>query len=78
MFGRIFGRDRLLFMAAGERARRSHERWLNRAMRDRTRVYPTIPLRRVADGGFAPVTSTREGRAWADMWWQVTLDQVDS
>lgn len=75
MLGRIFKRDGVL-LAAGERARLVHERWLNRALADRTRSFPIIPTRRVADGGFAKLMATPEGRAWARQWWESALSRV--
>lgn len=74
MFGRLFRRESLPDKAA--LFRRVHERWLTRAMASPAR-YPRIPVRRVADGGFAPLVSRPGGRELADRWWTIALDRVD-
>ncbi|MEO1007303.1 MAG: hypothetical protein AAFX79_01920 [Planctomycetota bacterium] len=59
-----------------EAFRRTHERWLNRAIR-RRRPYPVIPAIRVDAGGFERLTGTPLGRAWADQWWHDTFRAMD-
>lgn len=76
MFRFSFADDFLL--SAAERARRLHSRWLTRAFRHGgARGVPRIPTRPVSEGGFQPVTSTPDGRAWADRWWRDTLELED-
>jgi hypothetical protein len=67
----------LLLETAGERARRLHGAWLTRALTDSSRAYPRIPVRPVHEGGFAAVTATVAGRAWADGWWGQALERVE-
>lgn len=55
-------------LEASEKARLVHSAWLTRALRS-GRSWPTIPLRRASEGGFAPVMRTPEGRAWVESWW---------
>lgn len=74
MFRRLFSREDLPDKAA--LFRRAHERWLTRAMAS-PRAYPRIPLRRVADGGFAPLVSRPGGRERAERWWAMALERVD-
>jgi len=52
--------------------RRVHERWLERALRAPDRV-PRIPVRRVADGGFARLLARPAGRLAAARWWDRVL-----
>ncbi len=59
-----------------EVARQLHSRWLSRALASK-KVYPRIPVRPVAEGGFSGLTQTEEGRAAIDAWWQATLEMVD-
>jgi hypothetical protein len=54
----------------------THERWLNRALSAGASV-PRIPLRRVADGGYAELSSTPTGRAHAALWWDRALSRVE-
>lgn len=63
-----------------ERARLSHERWLNRAL-ERERLghaLPTIPTRAEREGGFSRLMSTALGRAWAYAWWEGTLGSLEA
>jgi len=53
-----------------------HARWLTRALRT-GRAYPRIPCRRVADGGFARLMATRQGRQIAQGWWYRALEELD-
>lgn len=53
-----------------------HELWLTKALAS-NRSFPHIPLRRVADGGFAPMLARPTGPARAERWWALALDQVD-
>jgi len=53
-----------------------HARWLTRAIRS-GREYPRIPCRRVADGGFARLMATRDGRKIAQGWWYRALEELD-
>lgn len=76
MFGRLFQR-REDFLEAGARARLVHQLWLNRALERPRGSWPVIPLRRVSDGGFDGLMRTREGRAWAAMWWASTWGILD-
>ena len=64
-------RDRVL--SAGEKARMLHGRWLTRALAHPRERWPLIPLRRVAEGGFAALMTHPNGRAWAEAWWDATL-----
>lgn len=57
-------------------ARRTHSRWLSRAIRAGARV-PRIPTRRVDEGGFDADMATAEGRAWAREWWEHALASPD-
>lgn len=59
-----------------EQMRQAHSHWLTGALAS-DRVYPKIPLRRVADGGFSGLISSPAGRRWADLWWNAALDRVD-
>lgn len=67
-------------LSHGERARRYHERWLNRALaleRSGAKI-PKIPARAEADGGFDRLMSTTLGRAWARSWWETTLSTLEA
>jgi len=64
------------FLSTRERMIREHARWLTQAVR-RPGRYPRIPVRKVADGGFARLMASREGRAVADSWWFEALERVD-
>lgn len=75
MLGRFFQRDPRV-LTASEKARLLHGRWLTRALGSRRQPWPVIPLRRVSEGGFSPLMSSREGRAWAEAWWESTLGLV--
>lgn len=69
MFRNLFSkRGKILW--AGEKARRVHSRWLSDAIAHRVPTYKRIPVRKVSEGGFAPVMATTEGREWADGWWE--------
>ena len=74
MVWRVLRRVDMLWL--GERARRVHEAWLNEALKNPDR-WPRIPTRRVSDGGFGPMMSKPEGRAWARQWWGDVLVESD-
>jgi hypothetical protein len=74
MFWRLFSREKAL--ERGEAARRLHSSWLSRAIR-REKSYPRIPIRRVDQGGFDALMGTSYGRACAEAWWMMALEQVD-
>jgi hypothetical protein len=59
-----------------ERFRREHSAFLTRALLGGPR-YPTIPTRRVADGGFDALTRTPAGRARASRWWAAIFWRMD-
>jgi hypothetical protein len=59
-----------------ELARRIHSEWLTRAVSGQ-KVYPRIPVRPAAEGGFSDLLRTPEGRASADQWWETALEMVD-
>ncbi len=78
MLGWTPGRRRRVH-EAGEAARLEHSAWLTVALGiggDADR-YPRIPVRRVADGGFAAVVARPEGRRWTQRWWGRAFDLVD-
>jgi len=54
--------------------RRTHERWLTRALRGEARAV-RIPVRRVDEGGFDALRARR--REAADRWWRRVLLRVD-
>ena len=74
MLGRLFKQGSAF--PAGERARRVHEAWLTRVMETGMPV-PRIPVRLVADGGFAVLVADPVGRRWADTWWKLALERLD-
>jgi len=74
MIWRWFSRSARL--EAGARFRRQHSLWLRRAVAER-RQYPLIPTRRTDCGGFARLRATPEGRARAELWWELALERVD-
>ncbi len=55
--------------------RRTHERWLTRAVAAATPA-PRIPVRRVDDGGFDDLTATPRGREVAGRWWRMAFSKV--
>ncbi|MEM7229668.1 MAG: hypothetical protein AAF432_12725 [Planctomycetota bacterium] len=55
---------------------RDHGVWLTDALRTRPDV-PRIPVRKVAEGGFAHLSTSPEGRRIAQHWWESALDQLD-
>ena len=59
-----------------ERMIREHGSWLTEALRTRRDV-PEIPVRKVSEGGFAGLSATEEGRRFARLWWETTLQKVD-
>lgn len=73
MLRQFFGDD---FLArVGAQARAMHSRWLTRALHHGGgKGVPRIPVRRVSDGGYAPVMATVEGREWAAQWWAEALE----
>lgn len=60
-----------------ESMRRTHARWLTRALRTTPARMHRIPRRRVDEGGFDRLMRTRAGRAWADRWWERAFDAAD-
>lgn len=60
----------------GLRMIREHAAWLSRVLSSR-RPQPRIPVRRVADGGFARLTSTPAGRYRAERWWDALLERLE-
>lgn len=76
MVGRLFQSGSWL-PTSGEKARMLHGRWLTRALSERTRRWPVIPTRPVADGGFSRLRLLPEWRAWADEWWETALGAID-
>lgn len=73
MFRRLLALDD--FEARGALMRRLHSLWLTRAMKHGSRSVPRIPTRLVSEGGFAPIMATREGREWAESFWNDTLGE---
>lgn len=63
-------------LEAGAKFRREHSLWLSRALIER-RQYPVIPTHRSDRGGFARLRATPEGRARAELWWELALQRVD-
>jgi len=55
------------------RMRRTHERWLTRALAAEVPL-PRIPARLVSEGGFARELASPAGRRWILRWWEDTLD----
>lgn len=70
----LFGRKK--WMTLGDRYRTEHSVWLTGAMGGH-RSFVRIPVRRSDEGGFSPMTSRTEGRARADLWWQLAFDRTD-
>lgn len=66
-------RDRL---EAGRRFRAQHSAWLTGAITS-GRQYPSIPTRRVSDGGWAALMSRPGGSVRAERWWSLAFDEVD-
>lgn len=63
--------------SAAEAMKRTHARWLTRALRSpRSRSF-RIPTRRVDAGGFEELVRTEAGRAWADRWWSDAMQAAD-
>ncbi len=60
-----------------ESMRRTHARWLTRAIRAAPARSFRIPRRRVDEGGFDRLMRTRAGRDWADRWWERAFDAAD-
>lgn len=56
-------------LTPGERMRREHERWLDRALSGGAGELPRIPVRRVDQGGFGALLAAPGGRERADQWW---------
>jgi hypothetical protein len=52
-----------------------HARWLSWAVR-RGRHMPRIPVRKVSEGGFARLMTTRRGRQLAADWWEDALEKA--
>lgn len=63
-------------MSLGDRYRTQHSRWLSQAMQGK-RTFVRIPIRKCDEGGFTPMTSRPEGRARADIWWELAFDRTD-
>lgn len=72
---RFFSKHYLL-LTAGEKARRQHQSWLNRAMRRDTRTL-RIPVRRMELGGFSALRSAPGGMQWAEQWWTEAMTRAD-
>ena len=58
-----------------EAFRRTHERWLSRAIRSAMPVV-RIPIRRVDAGGFDDLLSRPRGREAAGRWWRRALARL--
>jgi hypothetical protein len=65
-----------LLLTAGERARRVHEVWLNRAV-SRDTAMLRIPVRRVDEGGFSHLRGDPGGQQWAEQWWMDAVARAD-
>jgi len=55
--------------------RRTHERWLTRALRSGMPL-PRIPLRRVDEGGFEELLARPRGREVAARWWRMAFARL--
>lgn len=62
-------------LSRAEAIRRTHERWLTRALGTR-RELPRIPVRRVDEGGFEAMMADPAGRLMARAWWDAALEKV--
>ena len=62
--------------SAAERFRAEHSRFLSSAMMSGRR-YPTIPTRRVRDGGFDAMMSRPTGPDRAERWWSAAMSRMD-
>ena len=69
--------SKLTFKDHGRIARRTHERWLTKALRTGKPNY-RIPTRETRLGGFDPLMRTPGGRLWADKWWADAFNSPDS
>ncbi len=76
MLGTLFQRP-IGLLSAAEKARLMHSRWLSRALAERGRAWPVIPLRRVSEGGFSAMLALPQGRAWAERWWEEALVRLE-
>ncbi len=76
MLGTLFQRP-LGLISPAEKARLIHSCWLSRALAERGRAWPVIPLRRVSEGGFSMVLALPQGRAWAESWWEEALARLN-
>ncbi|MEM9065415.1 MAG: hypothetical protein AAGB51_07995 [Planctomycetota bacterium] len=56
--------------------RRQTERWLTRRLAAGSTPVPRVPARQESEGGYEHERRTPEGRAWADEWWDRTLEGV--
>lgn len=85
MFRRFLTRRTLL--EAGEKARMTHSLWLTHHLVGRSSIgsgfpgrvvgqVPEIPSRKVEDGGFARIMATPLGKAWAEDWWNIAMEQI--
>lgn len=70
--------SRRVFTDAGERIRRFHEAWLDRAVRQPAYCEVRIPVRRVDDGGFSTLTAAPGGRERANQWWFEAFAYMES
>ena len=57
--------------------RTQHSVWLTKALGGGFGALPSIPRRRVADGGFASLMATPAGRQWAASWWGDAFEGLD-
>jgi hypothetical protein len=74
MLWRFFSGDDLTSKAHA--FRRTHERWLSRALRSQTPM-PRIPLRRVDEGGFDDLLARPRGREVASRWWRMAFARIE-
>lgn len=75
MFDRLV--SRLDLIARGEAMRALHSLWLTKALKAGSRP-PRIPTRKVDQGGWATMMETPEGRAWAEEFWEQTLNHPEA
>lgn len=61
---------------AGTRFRTEHSRFLTRALSSKRR-YPTIPTKRVDEGGFSGLLSMSDGEKRAALWWIAAMNRMN-